>query len=75
MALNNAGSVVAAIAVGVVASALALWFYCLVDFSRTDESQMRTFSKPVWMMLLVFASLLGSLMWLYYGRPQRPSRG
>ena len=59
----------------VVLAAIGFWGYCLVDLTRTDELEMRLFSKPVWVVLLVFTSLLGSLLWLFAGRPpQRPSR-
>jgi hypothetical protein len=59
----------------VVLAAIGFWGYCLVDFTRTDELEMRLFSKPVWVVLLVFTSILGSLLWLFVGRPpQRPSR-
>jgi hypothetical protein len=57
----------------VVLAAIGFWAYCLFDFTRTDELEMRLFSKPVWLVLLVFTSLLGSLMWFFAGRPQRPS--
>lgn len=36
---------------------LAIWGYSLVDFSQTDERQMRTFSKDIWLVLLVFGSV------------------
>lgn len=52
-------------------AALGFWGYCLVDFSRTDEREMRMFSKPVWILLLVLTNLLGALMWFAVGRPQR----
>jgi hypothetical protein len=57
----------------VVLAAIGFWGYCLVDLTRTDELEMRLFSKPVWVVLLVFTSLLGSLLWFFGGRPQRPS--
>ena len=57
----------------VVLAAIGFWGYCLIDFTRTDELEMRLFSKPVWVILLVFTSLLGSLLWFFAGRPQRPS--
>ena len=54
-------------------AAVGFWAYCLFDFTRADESRMRLFSKPVWVLLLVFTNLLGALMWFFAGRPQRPS--
>ena len=68
----------------VVLAAIGFWGYCLFDLTMTDELEMRLFSKPVWVVLLVFTSLvvpqlaidvltLGSLLWFFAGRPQRPS--
>ncbi|WP_158274556.1 PLD nuclease N-terminal domain-containing protein [Cellulomonas sp. WB94] len=58
----------------VVLPLVALWAYCLVDFTRTDEQRMRTFTKPMWMVVLVFFNVVGGVMWLQLGRPQRPAR-
>ena len=54
----------------VILAAIGFWAYALVDLTMTDELEMRLFSKPVWVVLLVFTSLLGSLLWLFAGRPQ-----
>lgn len=51
---------------------LAYWAYCLYDFSRTDEADMRTYSRGVWLLLLVFTNVVGGTLWLVYGRPPRP---
>ena len=69
--LSSVDPIVNGLAVGVTLAALGFWGYCLVDFTRTDEYEMRTFSKPVWLVLLVFMNIFGGLMWLYYGRPLR----
>ena len=53
-----------------VVALLCVWGYCLVDFTRTDESAMRAFSKPVWTVFLVFTSVIGLLVWLVYRRPR-----
>ena len=55
----------------VVLAGIGFWAYALVDLTMTDELEVRLFSKPVWVLLLVFTSLLGSLMWFFAGRPQR----
>jgi len=55
----------------VVLAAIGFWAYALVDLTMTDELEMRLFSKPVWVVLLVFTSLAGSLLWLFAGRRQR----
>lgn len=54
-------------------AALLLWGYCLFDFVRTDDREIRTFTKPVWVVLLVIGNVVGGLMWLFLGRPQRRS--
>ncbi len=59
-------------AVAVILAALCFWGYCLVDFSRTDEADIRTYRKQVWVLMLVFTNIFGGLMWLVYGRPSRP---
>lgn len=70
-----ATAIVTDVSVGVILLAICFWAYCLFDFSRTDEFEMRTYSRQVWMLILIFTSIFGSLMWIVYGRPQRPSRG
>lgn len=51
--------------------AIAFWAYCLVDFAHTPESAMRTYSKQVWIVLLVFLNIVGGALWLAVGRPLR----
>lgn len=51
---------------------LGVWGYSLVDFSRTDERDMRTFSRDVWLVILVLGSVVGGIAWLMGGRPQAP---
>ena len=54
-----------------VLAAIGFWAYALVDLTMTDELEVRLFSKPVWVLLLVLTNVLGSLLWLFAGRPQR----
>ncbi|WP_285242252.1 PLDc N-terminal domain-containing protein [Pseudarthrobacter sp. fls2-241-R2A-127] len=51
---------------------VAIWAYSLVDFSQTDERDMRTFNRDTWLVLLVLGSVVGGLAWLIAGRPQPP---
>ena len=69
--VSSAELFVNTVSVGGVLVALAFWGYCLVDFTRTDEYEIRMFSKPVWIMLLIFMNIFGGLMWMYYGTPLR----
>ena len=52
---------------------VAVYAYCLADFARTPEWEMRTFDRQTWILLLVFTNIVGGLMWLRRGRPPRPS--
>jgi hypothetical protein len=52
--------------------AVGVWAYGLLDFMKTDEREMRTFSRPVWLVILVFGIALGTIAWMVAGRPQRP---
>jgi hypothetical protein len=60
---------------------LGFWLFCLFDVITTDESQMRNLSKTWWIVIVLFFSVVGSIMWLVAGRPQGagapgvPSRG
>jgi hypothetical protein len=59
----------AALAVG-----LLFWAYCLVDFTRTPASEVRSLPQVLWLAILVFGSVVGALAWWFLGRPQRPTR-
>ena len=49
---------------------LALWIYCLYNVVTTDESDCRNLSKLVWLLIVLFLPLIGSIIWLVAGRPQ-----
>jgi len=53
----------------VVLAALAFWVYALVDFSRTPERDIATFSRSFWLVLLVLGSVVGAVAWFAVGRP------
>jgi hypothetical protein len=51
-------------------AALALWIFCLIDVITTDESLVRNLSKTWWIVIVLFFSVIGSIIWLVAGRPQ-----
>jgi Phospholipase_D-nuclease N-terminal len=59
-----------AIAVGL--AAIVVWCYAVYDFSKTDEADIQTFDRTVWLVLLTFGSVLGALLWLLRGRSRTP---
>lgn len=65
-------SVTDLLAVLVLAAALGLWAYSIVDFSRTDARDVRSFPQPVWLVIIVLGSVVGGILWLIAGRPRTP---
>lgn len=51
--------------------AFGFWAYCLADFARTPEAELRTYSRPVWVLILVLLNIVGGVLWLTLGRPPR----
>ncbi len=49
---------------------LGLWIFCLLDVISTDESVCRNLGKTMWVILVLFFPLIGSIAWLVAGRPQ-----
>lgn len=52
--------------------AVVLWGYCLWDFTRTAERDIRTFARVGSGAILVLGNVAGGLAWLVVGRPERP---
>lgn len=49
---------------------LGLWIFCLIDVISTDEYVCRNLSKTMWVVIVLFLPLIGSIVWLIAGRPQ-----
>lgn len=58
----------------VLAVGLVFWAWCIVDFTRTPASEVRSLPQVAWLVILVFGSVVGALAWWFFGRPQRPTR-
>jgi hypothetical protein len=48
--------------------------YTLVDCAQTDDDEVRSLPKLVWVLLILIFPPIGAIAWLVAGRPQRPSR-
>ena len=48
---------------------MLLWVFCLIDVITADEGGIRHLPKMVWLLLVVFVPLAGSVVWLLAGRP------
>jgi hypothetical protein len=52
---------------------LALWIYCIIDVISADETLVRNLPKIVWLLLVIILPVVGSVVWLVVGRPERAS--
>ncbi len=47
---------------------------CLVDVAVTPAAELRSLTKPAWVLAIVFLSVFGAVAWLAAGRPDRRPR-
>jgi hypothetical protein len=52
---------------------LVLWIYCVVEVILTKDEDTRHLGKTVWLLLVLFFPLVGSIAWLAVGRPAKGS--
>lgn len=48
---------------------LILWIYCIVDVIVSREDSVRHLAKGLWLLIVLFFPLVGSIVWLIVGRP------
>ncbi len=48
--------------------AIVLLVYCLVNLVQTPRDEVRTLSRPIWALLIVFVPFVGPVLWLVAGR-------
>lgn len=53
---------------------LAIWLYCLLDAITSDETQVRSLPKVLWVLILLFTFEVGVVLWLLLGRPRQADR-
>ncbi|MDF3316395.1 PLD nuclease N-terminal domain-containing protein [Rhodococcus sp. C3V] len=52
---------------------IALWTFCLVDVVTRDVRYIQHLPKTLWMVVILFVPMLGSVLWLVAGRGQSAS--
>ncbi len=52
----------------------ALVVYCVIDIIGTPAQRVRNLPKMVWLILVLFFPLLGSIAWFAAGRPEKTAR-
>jgi len=55
--------------------AFVLWVLCFADAITTDDDQFRNLSKEGWLVIVLLLPLVGSVLWLVVGRPQKDQGG
>lgn len=53
---------------------LILWIFCVIDVILSREEDTRHLGKWIWLALVLFFPLVGSIAWLAVGRPSSGSR-
>ena len=54
--------------------ALAVVIYALIECIRSRPHEVRSISKPGWILTIILVPLIGALMWFMWGRPRAGSR-
>lgn len=50
--------------------AVAVIIYALIDCIRSGGHEVRSISKPAWILTILLVPLLGALLWFLLGRPR-----
>ncbi len=53
---------------------LCLVVYCVLNVITTPEPAVRNLPKLLWLLLVIFVPIVGSVAWLVAGRPVGPAR-
>lgn len=51
-------------------ASMALWTFCLVDVVTRDVRYVQHLPKTLWMVVILFVPVFGSVLWLVAGRGQ-----
>ncbi|RSM80666.1 hypothetical protein DMH04_29475 [Kibdelosporangium aridum] len=54
---------------------MGLWIFCLVDVITTVDGTTRNLPKMGWLFIVLLLPLIGSILWLVAGRPERVGGG
>ncbi|CAM3475028.1 PLD nuclease N-terminal domain-containing protein [Kibdelosporangium persicum] len=54
---------------------MGLWIFCLVDVITTVDGTTRNVPKMGWLFIVLLLPLIGSILWLVAGRPERAGFG
>jgi len=52
--------------------ALGVWIFCIIDVITTPSEQVRNLPKLAWIFIVLLLVDIGSITWLFAGRPWTP---
>ena len=53
---------------GLILLSIGLWIYCLIDILRNKFTQN---DKIIWVLVVIFIPIIGSLLYLFIGKNQK----
>ncbi len=60
--------------IAAIALAIGFWVYAVVDCAVTDARRVRGISKPAWVLVTVFLSVIGGALWFAIGKDRHQGR-
>jgi len=57
-----------------VVVAVSVIIYALIECVRSRPQEVRSISKPGWILTIVLVPLIGALLWFFFGRPNSGPR-
>ena len=71
--MSTAGPVLIVLALGL--AALVFWIWAIVDVVKVpDDSTFKAGNKLIWVLVIVFAGVIGAVIYLVVGRPEPGSQ-
>lgn len=55
-----------------VLAAIGITVYAAIDCLRSDDDDIRSLPKPLWLLLIVAVPLVGGLIWIFFGHQAAP---
>lgn len=75
MNVGGAGSLFLIVFLPLVLVGFIIWLWALIDAIRVpDDSMYRAGNKLIWVLVIVFAQLIGAIVYLAIGRPAAAER-
>lgn len=60
--------------VALVAVAIGIILFALIDALMTERSRVRGVSKPVWILIILLVPVVGALLWFIIGKTRKTSK-